>query len=213
MLPLSDSHPAGKFPLWVLIIITANLWLFLQEITATNPEAFIIQYAFIPVLFDPSNLTSWVPVFTSQFMHAGIIHIASNMWFLWVFGDNVEAKFGNLLFPIIYLLGGTAAVFAQMLINPDSQIPMLGASGAVAAVLGAYMSFFPKHTIKTLVPFFGFLTVINVPAQLMLIYWFFTQLFAGSLAVTTAQADIGGVAYFAHIGGFVTGWIVAKILK
>lgn len=213
MIPLSDSKPAGKFPFWVILIITINVFVFYLEITAVSLEAFINQFALTPALVDFSTPKTLAPFITSQFLHAGFLHIISNMLFLWIFGDNVEAKMGFILFPFIYLLSGIAGGLSQFIFMPDSQIPMLGASGAVAGVLGAYFRWFPNHTVKTLVPVFGFFTIINVPASVMLFYWLITQIFSGFFAVTIAPSDIGGVAYFAHIGGFITGWVSAKILK
>lgn len=210
MLPLSDSHPAGKFPFWVIIIIALNIYAFFLQLTSANSDAFVMQFALIPSLVNFSDLSTLIPFITSQFLHGGFLHIGSNMLFLWVFGDNVEAKFGNFFFPIFYLLSGVVGGLAQYLYIPDSNIPMLGASGAVAGVLGAYFVYFPHHSIKTLVPFLGFLTVINVPASFMLFYWIITQFFSGAFSVTQT-ADVGGVAYFAHIGGFITGWFCAKI--
>lgn len=211
MIPLSDSHPAGRFPFWVLMIIAINVYVFFQEITAANPDSIIMQYALVPSLVDFSNIYTLIPFITSQFLHGGFLHIISNMLFLWVFGDNVEARAGYLLFPFFYLISGAMGGFAQYIFMPDSNIPMLGASGAVAGVLGAYFAWFPHHSVKTLVPFFGFLTVVNIPASIILIYWFVTQIFSGAFSVTSL-GDGGGVAYFAHIGGFITGWVVAKAI-
>ena len=135
------------------------------------------------------------------------------MLFLWIFGDNVEGRFGFLLFPIIYLASGIAGGLAQFVFNPDSTIPMIGASGAIAGVLGAYFAWFGQHTVKTLVPVFGFLTVIDVPASVMLFYWFITQLFSGAASITVAASDVGGIAFFAHAGGFAFGWLVAKLFS
>lgn len=210
MIPLKDSHPSGIFPFWVLTIIAINIYAFYLELTATNPDAFISQFALIPNLVDFSNFESLIPFVTSQFLHGGFIHIISNMLFLWIFGDNVEGRFGFLLFPIIYLASGIAGGLAQFILNPDSTVPMIGASGAIAGVLGAYFAWFGHHTIKTLIPVFGFLTVIDVPASIMLFYWFITQLFSGAASITVASSDMGGIAFFAHAGGFAFGWVVAK---
>ncbi len=213
MIPISDSHPAGKFPFWVIVIIVLNVYFFYLELTAPSTDFFISQYALIPAAVDFSNLSSLTPFITSQFLHGGFLHIISNMLFLWVFGDNVEAKMGKLIFPFIYLLSGVVGGFAQYIFIPDSTIPMLGASGAVAGVLGAYFAWFPHHSVKTLVPVFGFLTVVNIPASFMLFYWFITQLFSGAFSLGIDQGAMGGVAYFAHIGGFATGFFFAKIIS
>lgn len=212
MIPLSDSHPAGKFPFWVILIIAVNVYVFFLEMTAPDMEAFISLYALIPANVNFTDYSTLIPFITSQFLHGGFLHIISNMLFLWIFGDNVEARFGNILFPFVYLTSGVAGGLAQYVFMPDSTIPMLGASGAVAGVLGAYFAWFGHHTVKTLVPIFGFFTVINVPASIMLFYWIATQFVSSFFSFSETMADVGGVAYFAHIGGFIFGWILAKVL-
>ena len=212
MIPLSDSHPAGKFPLWVILIIAINVYVFFLEMTAPDLELFITQYALIPERVNFYNTLTLIPFITSQFLHGGFLHIISNMLFLWVFGDNVEARFGNILFPIVYLASGIAGGLAQYIFMPDSTIPMLGASGAVAGVLGAYFAWFPHHTVKTLVPILGFIQIINVPASIMLFYWIATQFISSFFSFGGQMGDVGGVAYFAHIGGFVFGWVLAKLI-
>lgn len=211
MFPLSDTKTSGRSPIWVVIFILANVWVFILELTAPNPDLFVGQFALIPSQVNFFNLDSLEPFLTSQFLHGGFIHIISNMWFLWIFGDNVEERLGFFFFPIFYLLAGVVGGLTQYVFIPNSDIPMLGASGAIAGVLGAYMVLFPHHNIKTLVPIYGFLTVINLPAYAVLILWFVTQLFSGSASIITATASLGGVAFFTHIGGFLTGWIVAKL--
>lgn len=213
MIPLRDSHPSNIFPFWVIGIIAVNIYVFFLEITTPNPDSFISQYALIPNLLDFSNSQTLWPLITSQFLHGGFIHIISNMLFLWIFGDNVEGAVGFFLFPIFYLASGVAGSLAQYIFMPDSSIPMIGASGAIAGVLGAYFALFPYHNIKTLVPFFGFLTVVDIPASVMLIYWFITQLFSGAASITLATSDIGGIAFFAHAGGFAFGWLVGWSFK
>ncbi len=211
MIPLKDSERSNIFPFWVIAIIAVNVYVFFLEITIPNPDVFISQYALIPSLVNLADPATWTSFITSQFLHGGFIHIISNMLFLWVFGDNVEGRLGFLFFPIFYLAAGVAGGLSQFVFASDSHIPMLGASGAIAGVLGAYFTLFGKHTVKTLVPVFGFLSVINIPASFMLFYWFITQLFSGTASVTTA--DSGGVAFFAHAGGFIFGWIVGNFFK
>lgn len=213
MIPLSDSQPAGKFPFWVVIIIAINIYVFYLELISPSLDSFISQYALIPALIDFNNLETLNPFITSQFLHGGFLHIISNMLFLWIFGDNVEAKSGFLLFPILYLLSGIIGALAQYIFMPDSTIPMLGASGAIAGVLGAYFSWFPHHSVKTLVPVFGFFTIVNIPASFMLFYWLATQIFSGAFSLTTSMSEVGGVAFFAHIGGFITGWLMSKLIS
>jgi membrane associated rhomboid family serine protease len=211
MFPIADSHGTGRIPFWVIVIILINVYVFYLELTTPNPEGFIAQYALVPALIDFSNWGSLWPFITSQFLHGGFLHIISNMWFLWIFGDNVEDRMGFLLFPFFYLACGIAGALAQYLFLIGSDIPMLGASGAIAGVLGAYFAWFSGHKIKTLVPVFGFFSVMDIPASVMLVYWVATQIFAGAFSVTATSSDMGGVAYFAHIGGFVFGWLFAKI--
>lgn len=213
MIPLRDSHPAHIFPFWTIAIIALNIYAFFLQATAPDFEAFVFQYALVPSLIDFSNFATLIPFITSQFLHGNLLHIGSNMLFLWVFGDNVEERFGFLFFPVFYLLSGVAAAFAQYILGPESAIPMLGASGAVAGVLGAYFAMFPHHTIKTLVPAFGLASVVDIPASVMLIYWFITQVFSGFITLGLGTLEHGGVAYFAHIGGFVVGWIFGQMRK
>lgn len=212
MLPLRDNQPARIFPLWVILIIVLNVYIFYLELTAPNLDRFISYFALIPSLINLSDTSTIYPFVTSQFLHAGFIHLISNMWFLWIFGDNVEGAIGFFLFPFFYLGSGIVGGLMQYFILPTSTTPILGASGAVAGVLGAYFALFPHHSIKTLIPVFGFPAIVDIPASVMLFYWFFTQIFSGSAAIVTATVSMGGVAWFAHIGGFVTGWLIGKTL-
>lgn len=213
MFPLSDSIKAQGFPFINVTIILATVYLFFQQITASDFEAFIYQYALIPSQIDFSNYTTLTPFITSIFLHGGILHIVSNMWFLWVFGDNVEGYLGKLTYPVVYLLSGIAGGLAQYFISPNSEIPMLGASGAVAGILGAYYVLFPRSKIKTLVPFFGFVSIVELGAPFMLGYWFILQLFSGAVSLPFSGSEMGGVAFWAHVGGFVTGVLFANLLK
>ncbi len=213
MLPLDDTVSTGRFPFWVGLILLTNIFVFFLELTSPNPDAFIAQYALIPSQINFTNLSTLSPFITSQFLHAGFLHILSNMWFLWVFGDNVEDRLGFFLFPVFYLTSGVVGAFLQYIMVPGSIVPMLGASGAIAGVLGAYFAYFPHHKIKTLVFIFIFITIIELPASILLIYWFATQLLSGTYAVARTAQDLGGVAYYAHIGGFITGWVLAKLFE
>lgn len=209
MFPLRDSNQTHKFPLITVFLIIINVFVFFLEIASPDIETFILNYALIPSKVDFGNYFTWLPFITSQFLHAGFVHILSNMWFLKIFGDNVEEKFGSAFYLIIYLFSGAVGGLIQYFSTPDSTIPMLGASGAVAGVLGAYFVFFPRHRIETLVPLGLFMTTINVSAFFMLFYWFIIQLFSGFGSIAVAQ--IGGVAFWAHVGGFTTGWLIAKL--
>ncbi len=212
MFPLSDSVPANRFPFVNVVLIAATVFVFFQQITSPNPDAFILTYAFIPANINFSDLITLTPFITSIFLHGGFLHIISNMWFLWVFGDNVEGHVGFLFYPFLYFASGIAGSLAQYLFMPGSPIPMLGASGAVAGVLGSYFVLFPHHKIKTLIPIFGFFTVTQVSAMFMLGYWFVLQIISGATALPNSL-DTGGVAFWAHVGGFVTGFLLTKIFK
>ncbi|KKR30609.1 hypothetical protein A2715_00285 [Candidatus Woesebacteria bacterium RIFCSPHIGHO2_01_FULL_39_32] len=211
MFPLRDTQKAKIIPLITYVIIIINVVVFFLEITSVKPDAFIESYALIPAKINFSNYLTLIPFITSQFLHGGFLHIISNMWFLKIFGDNVEERFGHIQYLFIYLLTGTVGIFIQYLFAVDSTIPMLGASAAVAGVLGAYLVFFPHHRIETLVPLGFFITTVNIPASIMLLYWFITQLFSGVGSIAIAQT--GGVAFWAHVGGFASGWIIAKLYR
>jgi len=148
-----------------------------------------------------------------MFLHGGWLHVLGNMWFLWIFGDNVEDILGHGRFLLFYLLCGLAAGYVQVAINPGSPVPTVGASGAIAGVMGAYMVKFPHSRILTLVPIFIFLTTIEVPAILMLLYWFTIQFFSGIGSIGYSQLSQGGVAWFAHVGGFVAGMLLISIMR
>lgn len=209
MIPLKDSVSTNIFPFWTYAIIAINIYIFYLQITVQNPDAFVAQYALIPKLVDLSNYASLLPFITSQFLHGGFMHILSNMWFLYIFGDNVEERAGFLFFPILYLTSGVVGGLAQYIFAPDSAIPMLGASGAIAGILGVYFAWFKNHTVKSLVPIIGFFTILDIPAYFMLFYWLITQVLSGVGSI--GGQDIGGVAYFAHIGGFATGYMLAHL--
>lgn len=208
MLPLKDTHRIPKFPFWTITLILVNVFIFYLELSSVNPVIFITKYALIPSFVSIENIYSLFPFITSQFLHGGFLHIISNMLFLWVFGNNVEADFGFLVFPFFYLLSGVVAGFAQYISAPTDTIPMIGASGAVSGVLGAYLARFPSNKIKTLVFIFVFITVIDIPAYLLLFYWFITQLFS-SVASITLSSEVGGIAFLSHVGGFLFGYLVA----
>lgn len=207
MFPIRDSQTSRKFPLVNLGLIIFTIYVFIQELFAPDIELFIAQYALIPQNVNFLELVTLKPFVTSLFLHAGFLHILSNMWFLWIFGDNVEALMGHFKYLIFYIFGGVAASFVQYLFIADSSLPMIGASGAIAAVLGAYLRFFPKNTVDTIIPIFGLPFIIAVPAGFMLVYWFITQAFNGVAAVLVATASTGGIAYLAHAGGFINGFL------
>lgn len=205
--------PTKKKP-WVLwLIILVNVVVFLLELLAPEMEAFVEKWGLVGANVDLGNLGSLGSFLTSQFLHGGVFHLFSNMWFLKIFGDNVEDELGHLKFLLFYLLSGVVAGLSQYIFMMNSEVPMIGASGAVAGVLGAYFVFFPHHRIETLVPVFGFVRIMELPAAFILFYWFITQLFAGMGSLVYTSAEMGGVAFLAHAGGFVFGWIVGKQIK
>ncbi len=208
MIPLKDSRPLSKFPFWVIMIILINIYVFYLELMSPDPEGFITRHALILSQIDWVNFRSLVSLVSIQFLHAGFIHIISNMLFLWVFGNNVEVSLGFILFPVFYLASGIVAGLTQLLVTPETSIPMLGASGAVAGVLGAYFALFPNNKIKTLIFIFIFITVIDVPAYFLLFYWFISQFFSGVATISMSATD-GGIAFLPHIGGLLFGWLIA----
>lgn len=211
MIPLRDSHPTYKRPYTTYFLILVNVLVFLLEITAPDLEDFINQYALIAAKVNFFNPVSLWPFLTFQFLHGGLFHLFSNMWFLKIFGDNVEERLGHLRFLLFYLFAGVIAGLSQYVFLTGSTIPMLGASGSVAGVLGAYLVFFPNHLIETLVPGPLIWYRVNLPAALMLFYWFITQVLAG--VTSLPMASLGGVAFFAHAGGFACGWLIARKIK
>jgi len=211
MIPLRDAYPTRKRPVITYLLILANVLVFFLELSASNLDDFINQYALIAIrvkLFEPSSL--W-PFLTFQFLHGGLLHLLSNMWFLKIFGDNVEDRFGHFKFLFFYLFCGVIAGLSQYIFLMNSTVPMIGASGSVAGILGAYFVFFPHHRIETLIPVFGFWRIIELPASFMLFYWFITQLLAG--VGSLAMPEVGGVAFMAHAGGFLAGWAIARKLR
>src|SRR5580704_158210 len=206
-IPLRDTQPSYSRPLVTSLIIAVNVAVFLHQITLDgySQNYFMMHYGLVPRHPHASALV------TSMFLHGGWLHIIGNMWFLWIFGDNVEDVLGHGKYLIFYLLCGVAAAVTQVFFSGDSRVPMVGASGAIAGVMGAYMVKFPQSRIVTLI-FFIFITFIDVPAWLMLIYWFAVQFFSGIGSIGYSTASEGGVAFFAHVGGFLTGIVLINLL-
>ncbi len=202
MIPLRDIVPSRTTPIVTISLIVANVLVFLYELTLGRAvNDFMLYFGLVPAAF------SWVAVFTSMFLHGGLFHVAGNMLYLWIFGDNVEDRMGHGRFLLFYLLCGTAAALAQTITAPDSVIPMVGASGAIAGVMGAYFVLYPKSRIVTLVPLFFFFQIIEVPAIFFLGFWFVMQFLSGvgSIATATSGGATGGIAFWAHVAGFVAG--------
>ncbi|MGP8242999.1 MAG: rhomboid family intramembrane serine protease [Bryobacteraceae bacterium] len=201
MFPIRDTQPSYSKPVVTVFLIVVNILVFLFEFSLDDytRNAFIGQYGLVPDRFAVAN------IFTSMFLHAGWLHVLGNMWFLWIFGDNVEDILGHGKFLLFYLLCGTAAGLAQVLMDPASGVPMVGASGAIAGVLGAYMVKFPRSRIVTLFVLIIFITRVDLPAWVYLFYWFVIQLAGGFESAAASQYGQGGTAFAAHVGGFVVG--------
>ncbi len=207
MFPIGDDNSTRRIvPLVTYALIVLNVLFFLVELN--GGDAFIMQWAFIPSRFLANPIGDFITLFTSMFMHAGWLHLGGNMLYLWIFGDNVEDRFGHVTFLVFYLLCGLGATFAQLMFSLDSNIPNLGASGAIAGVLGSYILMFPKGRIRVLQG----QQIVQAPALMVIGFWIVLQLFSGigSIAHT---ADTGGVAYMAHIGGFVAGFVLTFLFR
>jgi membrane associated rhomboid family serine protease len=208
MFPLRDDIPSRRAPIvvWALVGLNAIVFLYELQLSEAGLMQLFERFALIPALLTAPGgfLHHWTTLFSHMFLHGGWLHIIGNLWYLWIFGDNVSDRFGAGRFLLLYLAGGLVAAALQIHVNPQMQTPMVGASGAIAAVLGAYLVLYPKARVLTLIPIFGFAKTVSVPALLWLGLWFVEQCFLGlgSLADT---AGTGGVAYWAHVGGFVFG--------
>jgi membrane associated rhomboid family serine protease len=211
VIPLRDVIPSRTTPYVTIGLIAVNTLVYLYETTLGDPslEEFILYFGLVPAAF------SWVAVLTSMFLHGGLLHVGGNMLFLWIFGDNVEDRVGHGRFVVFYLLCGAAAALAQTAMSPDSVVPMVGASGAVAGVMGAYFVLYPHSRIVTLVPLFVFFHVMEVPAIVFLGLWFVLQFVSGvgSIAAATGGEPAGGIAFWAHVAGFVAGVSGVLVLR
>ncbi len=207
MLPIGDDNSARRlFPLVTYALIVLNVLFFLVELN--GGDAFIMQWAFVPSRFLANPMGDFITLFTSMFMHGGWLHLGGNLLYLWIFGDNVEDRFGHVKFLVFYLLCGLGATFAQLMFSLDSNIPNLGASGAIAGVLGSYILMFPNGRVRVLQG----RGVVQAPALLVIGFWIVLQLFSGIGSVANT-ADTGGVAYMAHIGGFVAGFVLTFLFR
>ena len=237
MIPLKDNIPTVNFPLITVALIVLNVAMYfffqhgglsLGEPTGADYQQNVVEYGAIPYEIthpgeqcpqpgagpdgctdkDQGLAATWITLFTSMFMHGGLLHLAGNMLFLWIFGNNIEDAMGRLKFVAFYLLGGLVAAFGQTIIDTSSTIPSIGASGAVAAVLGGYALLYPRARVVTLVIIIIFITIIELPALVVLGLWFLFQLYDASQPI---GGEGGGIAYFAHIGGFLFGLAMIKL--
>ncbi len=211
MIPLRDNLPSKHFP-WVnWLLIAANFLVFFFEISlgSVQLDTFIMNFGLVPTSILANPAGNWWAIFTSMFMHGGWTHLIFNMLALFIFGDNIEDRFGHFRYLAFYLSGGLAAAILHILANAGSAMPTIGASGAIAAVLGAYLILFPRAKVLTFFPIFFFIPVVQVPAPLYLVFWFFSQLLNGTAQITSHAIQQGGTAWWAHIGGFVFGALIA----
>jgi len=211
MIPIRDEIKTHRTPIITYMLIALNVFVFiLQWMAGSNQEALIYEYALIPANLTTSlNLDNVSDIFSSMFIHAGFLHLAGNMLYLWIFGDNVEDALGRFKYLFFYLVGGVVAALTHVLFNPNSQIPTVGASGAIGAVLGAYLILYPQSRVLTFIPIGFFMRLQLVPAAIVLGLWFILQLFNG--VASLGGSDVAGTAFWAHIGGFVAGMLMAKL--
>jgi membrane associated rhomboid family serine protease len=219
MIPLRDSSPSRTIPFVNYFLIVANVAAFLYEFSLGRGMAkFIFHFGLIPSEFLSHFQTmhvypgAFIPIFSSMFLHGGWMHLIGNMLFLYIFGDNVEDRFGHFKYFVFYLIAGISAAATQIYMFPTSTMPMVGASGAIAGVLGAYVFMYPTAKILTLVPIIFFFQIIELPAFMFLGFWFALQIISGMFALGIG-ADAGGVAWWAHIGGFVAGAVFVPFLR
>jgi len=202
MIPLRDVIPSRTTPVTTVSLIALNALAFFYQLSLGDAvNEFVLYFGLVPAAF------SWVTVMTSMFLHGGFLHFGGNMLYLWIFGDNVEDRMGHGRFLVFYLLCGVAAALAQTALNPDSVVPMVGASGAIAGVMGAYFVLYPHSRIVTLVPIFVFIQIMEIPAIFFLGIWFLMQFLSGvgSIATAVGGEPAGGIAFWAHVAGFLAG--------
>ncbi|MDP9352975.1 MAG: rhomboid family intramembrane serine protease [Chloroflexota bacterium] len=229
MIPISDANRTQRFPFVNLSLILVNILVFLYEVTLSNSLTltqttrdlvmFFNQWAVVPSEYTggpsvPPDVTPvFLTLFTAMFMHGSLLHIGSNMLFLWVFGDNVESNMGHLKYLVFYLISGVLASAAHILFNLGSAVPSLGASGAIAGVLGAYLVLFPRAQVRTLIILFIFITMTRVSAVVLIGIWFLLQFAQGIIELGMPRGETGGVAVWAHVGGFIAGVLLVFVFR
>ena len=213
MIPLYDTIRSRRFPFinWLLILANAAVFWYELQLGERSLQNFIFTWGLIPAELLSNPQEEWLTVFTAMFLHGGWFHIISNMWVLYIFGDNIEDRVGSMRYLLFYLLSGIAAACLQVFILPSSSVPMIGASGAIAGVLGAYLVSFPGSRIASIVPIFFIFTIVEIPAILFLIFWFITQVYSGLFAMQGSSGS--GIAWWAHIGGFIFGLIMVSFFR
>ena len=221
MFPLKDDIPSQHFPVVNLWLIVVNILCFVYQLSLGQElEGFIIAHGFVPARFvaeltgNGISLASYGPVFSAMFLHGDLLHVFSNLWMLWIFGDNVEDRMGHGRYLVFYLLCGVSAAFAQFWSNPQAQVPMIGASGAISGVLGAYFLLYPQARILTFVPIFILFYLVEIPAYFFIGFWFLLQFLQGAVQqVAVGRLAEGGVAWWAHVGGFAAGVLLLYFFK
>ena len=208
MIPLKDENPTSNFPFLTLLFIVLNMGVYFYGINLpVHPSVLYAEYALIPTQLINNPLSAYPTVYTSMFLHSGIWHLGGNMLYLWIFGNNIEDVLGKARFVLFYFVCGTLAALGHIATDLDSNIPMVGASGAISGVLGGYLILFPFAKIKTFI-FLGFFwTIVRIPAILLLLFWVVLQIWS------SVSPEAGGTAWFAHIGGFVAGVLLILPFK
>ena len=224
MIPIRDLNQTRRMPIVTWALIGANMLVFVGSLSLGKGEAegIVMRFGVIPDVIvhgnwgtprvDGGAIGSWVTPFTSMFLHGGLLHLGSNMLFLHIFGDNVEDVLGRARFLLFYVLCGVGAVVGQILVDPNSLVPMIGASGAISGILAGYLTLFPHARVVTLIPIFIFIHFMEVPAGIFIVLWFVLQLVQGYLSLGILAEGGGGVAWFAHIGGFLAGLVCIRMM-
>jgi membrane associated rhomboid family serine protease len=216
MIPIRDTIRSYNFPVinWSIIILNSLVFLYQLILPPAALQSFIRTFGMVPSHISLANPASFATLFTNMFLHGGWFHIISNMWVLYIFGDNVEDRMGSGRYLVFYLLSGLAANLLQLFFSPGSNVPTIGASGAIAGILGGYFLLFPRARVITLILLFIFPWFVEIPAVIFLGFWFVTQLFSGLSSLGTAAGmEMGGIAWWAHVGGFVFGLLLVRIFS
>lgn len=221
MIPIRDVNPSRITPVVTYVIMIICILSFLYEMSLGRQlHYFLLEYGLVPIRYSDPLLAmrfslgqQLLPFVTSMFLHGGWMHLIGNMWVLYIFGDNIESFLGRERYVIFYLLCGVAAGLIHLFTNLDSRLPTIGASGAIAGVMGAYLVLFPRAKVLTLLPIFFFFTFIEVPAYVFLGFWFLLQFFSGAVGLLGEQGGAGGIAWWAHIGGFLAGVFLLQLLR
>ena len=213
MIPIRDTIRSRSFPYvnWAIILLNGLIFFYQSSLSQTQLDAFLETFALIPANIDLVNPLTWYPILTHTWLHASLVHIISNLWILLIFGDNVEDRLGSRRYLLFYLLGGISAGLLQLFFSASSTVPALGASGAIAAVMGAYLVFYPHSKVVTFVPIFFFGWFVRISSFVYIGAWFLIQMYSGLSSLGSAAAmESGGVAWWAHIGGFLFGLLMAR---